>query len=104
MLLRRATDQLEQEQAAAGKGAAFQVLKAFLGGEGARANVSYEEAACALKVKVPAVKTLIHRLRQRHAQLVRAQVERTVADPNDVEAELCSLREALVTAEGRVRT
>jgi RNA polymerase sigma factor (sigma-70 family) len=104
LLLRRATGQLEQEQVAAGKGAAFQVLKAFLGGEGARANVSYQEAARALKVGVPAVKTLIHRLRQRHAQLVRAEVERTVEDPNDVEAELRSLREALVAAEGRVRT
>ncbi|MBV8096663.1 MAG: sigma-70 family RNA polymerase sigma factor [Acetobacteraceae bacterium] len=101
-LLRRATDQLEQEQIAAGKGAAFQTLKAFLGGEGARTNVSYEEAAGVLKVGVPAVKTLIHRLRQRHAQLVRAEVERTVEDPNDVEAELRSLREALVAAEGRV--
>ena len=101
LLLRRATDQLEQEQMAAGKSAAFQTLKAFLGGEGARANVSYEEAARALKVGVPAVKTLIHRLRQRHAQLVRAEVERIVEDPNDVEAELRSLREALVAAEGR---
>jgi hypothetical protein len=53
---------------------------------------------------VPAVKTLIHRLRQRHGQLVRAEVERTVEDPNDVEAELRSLRESLVAAEGRVRT
>ena len=104
LLLRRATDQLAQEQTAAGKGAAFQVLKAFLGGGGARAHVSYEGAACALQVGVPAVKTLIHRLRQRHAQLVRAEVECTVEDPSDVEAELRSLREALVAAEGRVRT
>ena len=104
LLLRRATGQLEREQAAAGKGAAFQTLKAFLGGEGARANVSYEEAVRALKVGVPAVKTLIHRLRQRHAQLVRAEVERTVEDPDDVEDELRSLREALLAAEGRVRT
>ena len=104
LLLRRTTDQLEQEHAAAGKGAAFQTLKAFLGGEGARANVSYEEAARTLQVGVPAIKTLIRRLRQRHAQLVRAEVERTVEDPNDVEAELRSLREALVAAQGRVQT
>jgi hypothetical protein len=52
------------------------------------------EAARALKVGMPAVKTLIHRLRQRYAQLVRTEVERTVEDPNDVEAELHSLREA----------
>ena len=53
---------------------------------------------------MPAVKTLIHRLRQRHAQLVRAEGERTVEDPDDVEDELRSLREALLAAEGRVRT
>jgi RNA polymerase sigma factor (sigma-70 family) len=103
LLLRRATNQLEHEQAATGKAEGFRVLKAFLGHEDARANLSYEEAARALKVGVPAVKTLIHRLRRRHAQLVRAEVERTVEDPNDVEAELRALREALVAAEGRVR-
>ena len=71
---------------------------------GARAGVSYEGAARALNVGVPAVKTLIHRLRRRHAQLVRAEIERTLEDPNEVEAELRALREALVAAEGRVRT
>jgi DNA-directed RNA polymerase specialized sigma24 family protein len=104
LLLRQATGQLEQEQAAAGKSEAFQMLKGFLGDEGARANLSYEEAAGALKVGMPTVKILIHRLRQRYAQLVRAEVERTVEDPSDVEAELRSLREALVAAGGRVRT
>jgi RNA polymerase sigma factor (sigma-70 family) len=104
LLLRGATGQLEQEQAAAGKSEAFQLLKGFLGDEGVRANLSYEEAARALKVGMPTVKTLIYRLRQRYAQLVRAEVERTVEDPNDVEAELRSLREALVAAGGRVRT
>jgi DNA-directed RNA polymerase specialized sigma24 family protein len=102
VLLRRASGQLEQKQATAGKGEAFQVLKAFLGDGGARADISYEGAARALRAGVPAVKTLIHRLRRRHAQLVRAEIERTVEDPNEVEAELRALREALVAAEGRV--
>jgi hypothetical protein len=35
---------------------------------------------------------------------VRAEVERTVADPAEVEAELRALREALLAAGGRVRT
>lgn len=52
---------------------------------------------------VPAVTTLIHRLRQRHTQLVREEVARTVLDPAEVEAELHGLCEALVQAEGRVR-
>jgi hypothetical protein len=71
--------------------------------EGRSAGVSYEEAARALQVGVPAVKTLIHRLRRRHAQLVREEVARTVLDPAQVDAELHALREALIAAEGRVQ-
>jgi hypothetical protein len=102
--LRRATERLEQEQAAAGKAKIFQVLKGFLGGEvSSRSPVTYEEAARALNIGVPKITSLIHRLRQRHAQLVREEVERTVSDPTDIEAELHGLCEALVQAEGRVR-
>jgi hypothetical protein len=54
-----------------------------MGDEGARAEISYEEAARALKVGMPTLKTLIHRLRRRHTHLVRAEVERTVLNPND---------------------
>ena len=64
---------------------------------------TYEQAADALGVSVPNVTSLIHRLRQRHTQLVREEVERTVLDPAEVEAELHGLCEALVQAEGRVR-
>jgi RNA polymerase sigma-70 factor (ECF subfamily) len=104
LVLGRATRRLEQEQMAAGRVDAFWTLKSFLGDEGTRANVSYEQAARTLKVGLPTLKTLIHRLRQRHAQLVRSEVERTVADPAEVDAELRSLREALVMARGRVET
>jgi len=75
-----------------------------LGDEGARAGLSYEAAAQALNVGLPALKTLIHRLRRRHAQLLREEVAQTVLNPNDVEAEVHALCEALVQAEGRVRT
>jgi RNA polymerase sigma factor (sigma-70 family) len=105
LLLGRATERLAQEQAAAGKAEAFQTLKGFLGGDqaGGRGPLSYEEAARVLGLGVPAVTTLIHRLRQRHGQLVREEVARTVLDPAEVEAELHGLCEALVRAEGRVR-
>jgi hypothetical protein len=53
---------------------------------------------------VAAVTTIIHRLRQRHKQLVREEVERTVLDPADIDAELHVLCEVLVKAEGRIRT
>jgi DNA-directed RNA polymerase specialized sigma24 family protein len=104
LLLRGTTDRLQQEQAAAGKAKTFAVLKGFLGGEvSCRAPATYEEAAHALGVGVPKITSLIHRLRQRHTQLVREEVERTVSDPTEVEAELHALFEALVQAEGRVR-
>jgi len=104
LLLRRATERLEQEQAVAGKAKTFRALKGFLGRDLDRhAPVTYEQAADALGVSVPNVTSLIHRLRQRHSQLVREEVERTVSDPAEVEAELHGLCEALVQAEGRVR-
>jgi RNA polymerase sigma-70 factor (ECF subfamily) len=103
LLLGRATRQLEQEQAAAGKGEAFGALKCFLGEDRSRSKVSYAGAARMLGIGVPAVKTLIHRLRQRHARLVREEVERTVSDPGEVDAEVHALCKALIAAEGRVR-
>ena len=105
LLLRRATERLQQEQAATGKAETFRTLKGFLGGDGGgRVPVTYEEAACVLGLGVTTVTTLIHRLRQRHRQLVREEVERTVMDPAEVEAELHGLCEALVEARGRVLT
>jgi hypothetical protein len=102
--LRRATERLEQEHAVAGKAKTFRTLKGFLCRDvDSHAPVTYEQAADALGVSVPNVTSLIHRLRQRHTQLVREEVERTVLDPAEVEAELHGLCEALVQAEGRVR-
>jgi RNA polymerase sigma factor (sigma-70 family) len=102
-LLSRATRRLEREQAARGKAQIFYTLRPFLGDEGARVDLSYEQAARALNVGLPALKTLIHRLRRRHAQLLREEVAQTVLDPNDVESELHALCEALVAAGGRVQ-
>jgi RNA polymerase sigma factor (sigma-70 family) len=104
LLLRRATEQLQQEQAVMGKAKIFRTLKGFLGGDGdGCVPVTYEEAARILGISVTAVTTLIHRLRQRHRQLVREEVKRTVMDPAEVEAEPHGLCEALVQAEGQVR-
>jgi RNA polymerase sigma factor (sigma-70 family) len=102
-LLRRATQRLEREQAARDNSEIFHTLRPFLGDEGARADISYEAAAEALNIGLGALKTLIHRLRRRHAQLLREEVAQTVLDPNDVEAEVHALCEALVKAEGRVQ-
>jgi hypothetical protein len=87
-----------------GKSEIFRTLKGFLGGDGGgRAQVTYEDAGRNLGIGVAAVTTHIHRLRTRHRQLVREEVERTVMDPADVETELHGLCEALVQAEGQVQ-
>jgi hypothetical protein len=101
--LGRATRRLEQEETALGRAQAFCTLRLFLGDEGVRAGLSYEAAAQALNVGLPTLKTLIHRLRRRHTQLLREQVAQTVLDSNDVDAEAHALCEAPVQAQGRVR-
>ena len=77
-LLGRAGRRLEQEQAAQGKTRAFCTLRPFLGEEGVRAGLSYEAAAQALNIGLPALKTLVYRLRRRHTQLLREEIARTV--------------------------
>jgi RNA polymerase sigma factor (sigma-70 family) len=101
-LLGRATRRLEREQAARGNAEIFRILRPFLVEEGSRPGLSYEMAAQALDVRVPALKTLIHRLRRRHGQLLREEVARTLLDPNDVATEVHALCEALVRAGGMV--
>ncbi len=102
-LLRCATRRLEEEQIRIGKGKIFHTLRPFLGDEGVRADLSYEGAAQALNIGLPALKTLIFRLRRRHAQLLREEIAHTVLNPEDIEGEVHALCEALVQAEGRVR-
>ena len=70
-------------------------LKPFLDVANSKAPPSYEEAAATLQVSVGAVKTMIHRLRKEFALLVREEIERTVSDPHDVDAEIHELCEAL---------
>jgi hypothetical protein len=41
-------------------------------------------------------------LRKQYTVLVREEVERTVSEPGDVDAEIHELCEALVVAEGRI--
>ena len=78
------------------------MLKAFLDVENSKVPPSYEEAAATLQVSLGAVKTLIHRLRKQYTVLVREEVERTVSEPGDVDAEIHELCEALMVAEGRI--
>ena len=101
-LLSEAMNRLRQEYATPKKAAMLEVLKAFLDVANSKAPPSYEEAAATLQVSVGSVKTMIHRLRKEYALLVREQIECTVSDPHEVDAEIHELCEALVAAEGWV--
>ncbi len=101
-LLHHVMAQLHEQYVAQGKGAVFEELQPFVRlGDQTRVP-TYEEVAKKMKIGVPAVKTLIHRLRKQYTAILREEVGRTVADPADVDAEIHSLCEALIAAEGRI--
>ncbi|QDT14519.1 RNA polymerase sigma factor [Alienimonas californiensis] len=88
-LLARVLDRLEEEHAGDGR---FEVLKPCLTGSAGR---SYAEIAAELNLSEAAVKTAVHRLRNRYRELLKAEVAGTVALPSDVADELNALRASL---------
>jgi len=62
----------------------------------------YEEVAKGMGIGVPALKTLIHRMRKQYTAILREEVGRTVSDPSEIDAEIHSLCDALIAAEGRI--
>jgi RNA polymerase sigma-70 factor (ECF subfamily) len=61
-------------------------LKAFEPGE--QASIPYIEAAARLGISESALKSKIHRLRQRHRELVREEIAQTVCTSAEVDQEL----------------
>jgi DNA-directed RNA polymerase specialized sigma24 family protein len=93
-LLGKVMERLRAECVAEGRGAQFEKLKAFLmAGEG---EASYPKAAHALDAEETAARVAVHRLRKRYRQLLRAEIANTLADPAQVDAELCALFSAFV--------
>jgi RNA polymerase sigma-70 factor (ECF subfamily) len=92
-VLDRALARLHDEQAQAGKGAMLDALRDRL--EGDAGETPLRETAARLGMSEGAVKVALFRLRKRFADQVRAEVAETVAQPEDVEAELHELLEAL---------
>jgi len=85
-VLERAVARLRAGYVADGRPELYEHLKAFVSGEGAAP--SYAEAALHLGLSEGAVKSAIHRLRQRFQELVREEVAETVCTPADLEDEL----------------
>lgn len=85
-LLEKVMGHLRDEYSAGGKLELFEQLKVFVGGE--KGDVSYAEAAKQLGKSEGAVKVAIHRLRQRHSELLHDEVAQTVPNPEELEDEL----------------
>lgn len=92
-LLEKVHAQLKAEHAAEGKGPQFEVLQVYLSGEPKAGN--YGESAARLGLNEGAVRVAVHRLRKRLGQLLKKEVNRTVADPKDVDEEIGHLLLAL---------
>ena len=85
-VLERALGRLRREQEDADHGREFEHLEGFLTGHGAMA--SYREVAERLRTSESAVKSSIHRLRQRFGQVLRSEIAETVSSPTEVDNEV----------------
>ena len=83
---------LQQENAEAGKSEIFQQLRPFLTAED---KIPCAEAAQKLGMSESNVKVTVHRLRHRYGELLREEIARTAATPEEVEAEIRDLFAAL---------
>ena len=91
-LLDRVLDRLRDEFVVQGRLDHFNVLKAYLLGQG---DVPYAALAQQLGTSEGALKAGIHRLRKRYRDLLRAEIRETVKDDAQVDGELRYLAAAL---------
>ena len=85
-LLDQALARLRQECAAPDKARLYEELETFL--TGAPNEASYAEIAAHLGTTESAVKSALHRLRQRHREIIREEVAATVSTAAEVEEEI----------------
>ncbi len=84
--------ELEREFGAGGRSGPFEILRElFTFGE----TAPYSDLAARHGMTVTQIKAFVHRAKRRFAQLLRARVADTVADPGEVDGEIQSLLEAL---------
>jgi RNA polymerase sigma factor (sigma-70 family) len=91
-LLDRTLRRLREEHEQKGKSRLFDALKGTLAGDGA---APYAELAATLGMTEGAVKTSVHRLRGRYAELLRQEIGETVATPAEIDDEVRSLFRAV---------
>src|SRR5215467_10603470 len=91
----QALRRLQEECEAHKRPRVFDVLSGALTAD--RGDIAYEPLALELGIKTSEIKVLLHRLRQRYRELLRAEIAETVADPADVDEEVRYLVAALAT-------
>jgi DNA-directed RNA polymerase specialized sigma24 family protein len=99
-LLDRVVNKLRDEFLKEDKLEQFEKLKAYMVGSG---DLKYVELARQLDVSEAALKSAIHRLRQRYRNLLRAEVAATVADSEEINEELRFLLRAVSVQPAEVR-
>jgi DNA-directed RNA polymerase specialized sigma24 family protein len=92
-LIDRALEHLRAECEAQGDLARFDVAQSFLTGD--RADASLADAAARLGLSLPAIKSLIHRMRQRFRATILDEIRQTVATEEEVATEQQHLIAAL---------
>jgi RNA polymerase sigma factor (sigma-70 family) len=95
-LLGQVLDRLRSEYERDGRGALFDALHPTLAGE--RTTQPYRELARTLGLSEAAVKSAVHRLRQRYRQLLREEIAVTLDGDDGIDDELRHLFAVLATA------
>jgi RNA polymerase sigma-70 factor (ECF subfamily) len=85
-IVQMALKELEEEMRRAGKEAQFSVLRRFLTVNAEAGD--YALVAENMGVEASSVPVMVHRLRQRYRELVRAEVAQTVSSPIELEEEM----------------
>jgi RNA polymerase sigma-70 factor (ECF subfamily) len=89
-LLEEVLRQLRRAYEEEGKLGLFNELSACLVGE--RTSLPYVELAGKLGLTEGAVKSAVHRMRQRYRELLRKEIAQTVSEPGEIEEEMRYLR------------
>jgi len=92
-VLMRAQDAMREEAVRQGKDSQFERLKGLLVGD--ETELGYRALAVELQTTEGALKVAVHRLRQRFREVLREEISHTIADPQQVGAELRDLMAAI---------
>jgi RNA polymerase sigma factor (sigma-70 family) len=95
LLLELVMQRLQAEQQAAGKDQQFELLKEALAGGAER--LAYADIAAQFNLSEEAARQAASRLRKRYREILREEVNQTVASPDEVDEEIRSLVQVLAS-------